>query len=64
MGDLVLKKAEANDPIHSRRKLAPRWEGLYRVVRAIQDGTYTLAKMDGKIFPRTWHVLNLKKFNV
>ncbi|RWV78217.1 hypothetical protein GW17_00060845 [Ensete ventricosum] len=59
MGDLVLKKAEANDPIHSRRKLTPRWEGLYRVVRAIRDGTYTLAKMDGKILPRTWHPINV-----
>ncbi|RWW57509.1 hypothetical protein BHE74_00035696 [Ensete ventricosum] len=53
MGDLVFKKAEASDPRHSRRKLAPRWEGPYRVVRAIRDGTYTLATMDGKILPRT-----------
>ncbi|RRT64301.1 hypothetical protein B296_00029612 [Ensete ventricosum] len=37
--DLVLRKAEVSNPGHSRGKLASRWEGPYRVVRVIQDGT-------------------------
>ncbi|RRT61582.1 hypothetical protein B296_00029859 [Ensete ventricosum] len=64
MGDLVLRKTEVSNPKCSHRKLAPRWEGLYCVVRVIQDGTYTLTMMDGKILPPTWHVSNLKKFYV
>ncbi|RWW71541.1 hypothetical protein BHE74_00020710 [Ensete ventricosum] len=60
----ALPEAEVSDPRHSRRKLAPRWEGLYRIVRAIRDETYTLSTMDGKILPRTWHVSNLNKFYV
>ncbi|RRT66597.1 hypothetical protein B296_00040078 [Ensete ventricosum] len=30
-GDLVLKRAEVSDPGHTQGKLAPRWEGPYRV---------------------------------
>ncbi|RWW15959.1 hypothetical protein GW17_00020180 [Ensete ventricosum] len=51
--------------LYNRRgKLAPRWEGSYRVTQVIRDETYTLSTMEGKILPRTWHVLNLKKFYV
>ncbi|RRT72746.1 hypothetical protein B296_00033713 [Ensete ventricosum] len=59
MGDLVLRKAGVSDPRHSRGKLAPRWEGLYCIIR---DETFTLTIMEGKILPRTWHVLNLNFF--
>ncbi|RZS03840.1 hypothetical protein BHM03_00034070 [Ensete ventricosum] len=51
MGDLVLRKAKVSDLGHSHG--TPRWEGLYRIVRVIRDGTYTLATMEGKILPRT-----------
>ncbi|RRT32249.1 hypothetical protein B296_00053383, partial [Ensete ventricosum] len=42
-------------------KLAPNWEGPYRVVEVIRDGTYTLATMKGRVLPRTWHITNLQK---
>ncbi|RWW89591.1 hypothetical protein BHE74_00001410 [Ensete ventricosum] len=61
MGDLVLRKAEVIDPEHSCGKFPLRWGGPYRVIRTIQDETYTIATMDGGILPRTWHVSNLKK---
>ncbi|RRT79982.1 hypothetical protein B296_00022160 [Ensete ventricosum] len=64
MGDLVVRKAEISDPGHSHRKLVPRWEGLYHVLRVVRDGTYTLMTMEGKTLPRTWHMSNLKKFYV
>ncbi|RRT35743.1 hypothetical protein B296_00045032, partial [Ensete ventricosum] len=53
MGGLVLRKAEVSDPTRSRGKLAPNWEGPYRVVEVVRDGTYTLAIMEGQVLPRT-----------
>ncbi|RRT58870.1 hypothetical protein B296_00038312 [Ensete ventricosum] len=41
IGDLVLWKAEVSDPTRSRGKLAPNWEGPYRVVEVVREGTYT-----------------------
>ncbi|KAJ8501040.1 hypothetical protein OPV22_011592 [Ensete ventricosum] len=52
-GDLVLRKIEVSDPTRSRGKLAPNWEGPYRVIDVIRDGTYTLATMEGRVLPRT-----------
>ncbi|RWW80801.1 hypothetical protein BHE74_00010840 [Ensete ventricosum] len=34
-GDLILCKAEVSDPTRTRGKLAPTWEGLYRVVKVV-----------------------------
>ncbi|RWW49659.1 hypothetical protein BHE74_00044145, partial [Ensete ventricosum] len=53
MGDLVLQKAKVSDPTRSRGKLAPNWEGPYRVVEVVREGTYTLATMEGRGLPRT-----------
>ncbi|RRT65741.1 hypothetical protein B296_00001118 [Ensete ventricosum] len=40
-GDLVLRKAEVSDPTRSRRKLAPNWEGSYRVTYVVRRDLYT-----------------------
>ncbi|RWW70452.1 hypothetical protein BHE74_00021866, partial [Ensete ventricosum] len=61
-GDLVLQKTEVSDPTRSRGKLSPNWEGPYRVVDVVRDGTYTLVTMDRRVLPRTWHITNLRKF--
>ncbi|RWV76896.1 hypothetical protein GW17_00062366 [Ensete ventricosum] len=61
-GDFVLRKTEVSDPTRSRGKLAPNWEGPYRVIDVIRDGTYTLTTMEGRMLPRTWHITNLRKF--
>ncbi|RZS22344.1 hypothetical protein BHM03_00055098, partial [Ensete ventricosum] len=53
MGNLVLRKAEVSDPTRSRGKLAPNWEGPYRVIEVVREGTYTLATMEGRVLPRT-----------
>ncbi|KAJ8480483.1 hypothetical protein OPV22_024210 [Ensete ventricosum] len=63
-GDLVLRKTEVSDPTRSRGKLAPNWEGPYRVIDTIREGTYTLATMEGRVLSRTWHITNLRKFYV
>ncbi|RZS27544.1 hypothetical protein BHM03_00061042, partial [Ensete ventricosum] len=58
---LAYRRAVAR--IYNRRgKLAPNWEGPYRVIDVIRDGTYTLATMEGRVLPRTWHITNLQKF--
>ncbi|RZS27969.1 hypothetical protein BHM03_00061516, partial [Ensete ventricosum] len=36
-----------------RLKLALNWEGPYRVVEVVREGTYTLATMEGRVLPRT-----------
>ncbi|RWV77377.1 hypothetical protein GW17_00061803, partial [Ensete ventricosum] len=61
MGDLVLRKAEGSDLTRSNGKLAPNWEGSYRVIEVVRDGTYMLATMEGRVLPRTWHITNLQK---
>ncbi|RZR89210.1 hypothetical protein BHM03_00016886 [Ensete ventricosum] len=38
--------------------LAPNWERPYRVIDIIRDETYTLATMEGRVLPRTWHIIN------
>ncbi|CAD5175909.1 unnamed protein product, partial [Musa acuminata subsp. malaccensis] len=62
LGDLVLRKAEVNDPGRARGKLSLNWEGPYRVVDVVRIGVYRLATLQGRPLPRTWNVHNLKKF--
>ncbi|RRT53858.1 hypothetical protein B296_00019787 [Ensete ventricosum] len=50
--ELTYKKAVAR-LYNSRGKLAPTWEGPYRVVKMIREGTYILANLDGRQLPRT-----------
>ncbi|RRT37691.1 hypothetical protein B296_00043695 [Ensete ventricosum] len=61
-GGLVLRKTEVIDLTRSRGKLALNWEGPYRVIDVIRDGTYTLATMERRVLLRTWHITNLRKF--
>ncbi|RWV78832.1 hypothetical protein BHE74_00020755, partial [Ensete ventricosum] len=50
---LVLRKAEVSDPTRSRSKVAPNWEGPYRIEGIAREGTYTLVTKEGKQLPRT-----------
>ncbi|XP_009385521.2 uncharacterized protein LOC103972866 [Musa acuminata AAA Group] len=45
LGDLVLRKAEVSDPTRMHGKLAPSWEGPYRVTDVVGVGAYRLATM-------------------
>ncbi|RZS19471.1 hypothetical protein BHM03_00051867 [Ensete ventricosum] len=50
----TLHSQKAIAQLYNRKgKLAPRWEGPYRVVRTIREGTYTIATMDDTTLPRT-----------
>jgi transposase InsO family protein len=56
-GDLVLKRPMGKD---KGGKLAPNWEGPFRIQEAYGNGAYRLETLQGETLPRTWNVMNLK----
>ena len=62
VGDLVLRSAVGNMGDTSAGKLAPTWEGPYRVISIAGAGAYYLEDLDERPLPRPWNVHNLKKF--
>ncbi|XP_074377934.1 uncharacterized protein LOC141719452 [Apium graveolens] len=62
-GDLVLRKIEASG-VGERGKLAPNWEGPYKVRRTLGRGSYKLETLNGDKVPRTWHASNLKVYYI
>ena len=61
-GDLVLRKAVGNMRDINVEKLAPTWEGPYRVTAIASVGAYYLEDLEERPLPRPWNVHNLKKF--
>ena len=55
-GDLVLWKAVGNARDVSVEKLAPNWEGQYRVTTIAKVGAYFLEDMEEWPLPRPWNV--------
>ncbi|XP_074336309.1 uncharacterized protein LOC141673457 [Apium graveolens] len=62
-GDLVLRKIEASR-VGERGKLAPNWEGSYKVRKTLGRGSYKLETLNGDEVPRTWHASNLKVYYI
>ncbi|KAK3017080.1 hypothetical protein RJ639_007011 [Escallonia herrerae] len=62
VGDLVLRRIEASASREVVGKLAPNWEGPYRVVKLAGLGAYHLEHIDGKAIPRTWNAANLRRY--
>ena len=60
--DLVLRKAVRNMRDTNAGKLAPTWEGPYRVTSIAGAGAYYLEDLDERPFPRPWNVHNFKRF--
>ena len=60
--DLVFRKAVGNMRDFNAGKLAPTWEGPYRVTSVAGAGAYYLEDLDERPFSRPWNVHNLKKF--
>ncbi|GJU47289.1 reverse transcriptase domain-containing protein [Tanacetum coccineum] len=59
-GDLVYRNNDASRT-EDTGKLGPKWEGPYKVTKALGKGAYKLRDRDGKQLPCTWNVSNLKK---
>ncbi|GAV57512.1 hypothetical protein CFOL_v3_01049 [Cephalotus follicularis] len=61
-GDLVLRNATITDSTSTRGKLAPNWEGPYKVKKVLRPGTFKLETLGGKEIPRAWNVEHLRKY--
>ena len=61
-GDLVLRKAIGNMRDTNAGKLAPTWEGPYRVIAITGARAYYLECLNERPLPRPWNIYNLKKF--
>ncbi|CAJ2636298.1 unnamed protein product [Trifolium pratense] len=58
VGSLVLRRnADSHDG-----KLAPNWEGPYRVIDKTENGAYYLEDLRGKKLPRPWNAQKLKQY--
>lgn len=60
--DLVLRKAVGSMKESSLRKLAPNWEGSYRVIAIAGVGAYYVEDMEERPVPRPGNVSNLRKY--
>ncbi|XP_076918336.1 uncharacterized protein LOC143578739 [Bidens hawaiensis] len=59
-GDFVFRNNEASRQ-EPQGKLAPTWEGSYRIKQVLTKGAYKLEKLGGTEIPRTWNAAQLKK---
>ncbi|GAV67608.1 hypothetical protein CFOL_v3_11113, partial [Cephalotus follicularis] len=60
-GNLVLRNAAITDPAETRGKLAPNWEGPYKMKRVLRPGTFKLETLMGREIPRFWNVDTTRK---
>ncbi|KAD5317516.1 hypothetical protein E3N88_17462 [Mikania micrantha] len=60
IGDLVLRKAFQNTTNPTDGKLAPKWEGPYKIDSEAGKGAYKLTNMEGEPLPRSWNAIHLK----
>ncbi|KAD5803282.1 hypothetical protein E3N88_14642 [Mikania micrantha] len=60
VGDLVLRKALQNTTNPADGKLAPKWEGPYKIDSEAGKGAYKLTNMEGEPLPRSWNAIHLK----
>jgi hypothetical protein len=56
-GDLVLKRPMGRD---KGGKLAPNWEGPFRIREVFGGGAYKLETLKGEAMPRSWNISNLR----
>ena len=60
--DLVLRKVLGNAKNPSWGKLAPNWEGPYRITSVAGICAYHLEDLDEKAVLRPWNVNNLRRY--
>ena len=60
--DLVLRKAVGNMRDTNAGKLAPTWEGPYRITAIAGARAHYLEDLDERPLPQPWNVHKLKKF--
>ena len=63
-GDLVLRKAVGSMKDWSAGKLAPNWEGPYRMTATAGMWAYYLEDMEERSLPWPWNIFNLKSITL
>ncbi|GAV88991.1 hypothetical protein CFOL_v3_32412 [Cephalotus follicularis] len=61
-GDLVLRNAAITDLTCTRGKLAPNWEGPYKVKRVLRLGIFKHETLGGREIPRAWNAEHVRKY--
>ncbi|XP_075636877.1 uncharacterized protein LOC142609141 [Castanea sativa] len=61
-GDLVLRKVVGVARNPAWGKLGPNWEGPYKITSLAGIGAYCLEDLDGRVIPRPWNVINLRRY--
>uniref|UniRef100_A0A151UI16 Tf2-1-like SH3-like domain-containing protein n=1 Tax=Cajanus cajan TaxID=3821 RepID=A0A151UI16_CAJCA len=61
-GDLVWRIVGEARRDKAQEKLAPNWDGPFRVRHNLNNGAYKLEELNGKIISRTWNVTHLKHY--
>ncbi|KAI9120288.1 hypothetical protein K1719_007321 [Acacia pycnantha] len=61
-GSLVLRRADIGNKNAAEGKLAPNWEGPYRVTENLGKGAYKLETLQSKAIKRTWNADKLKVY--
>ncbi|XP_019149888.1 PREDICTED: uncharacterized protein K02A2.6-like [Ipomoea nil] len=61
VGDLVLRRREASQPLEGE-KFAKKWEGPYAVEEVVRPGTYKLKTTGGRMIDRVWNSEHLIKY--
>jgi hypothetical protein len=62
VGDLVLRKVTLATRDLVEGKLAPSWEGPYKVIGCQRPGAYHLEDSTEKVLPRPWNAEHLKRY--
>ncbi|GAV77088.1 hypothetical protein CFOL_v3_20560 [Cephalotus follicularis] len=61
-GDLILRIAAIADPTGNKGKLAPNWDGPYKVKKVLRPETFKLETLGGREIPRAWNAEHLRKY--
>nr|KYP62241.1 Retrotransposable element Tf2 [Cajanus cajan] len=61
-GDLVWRVTGEARKDKTQGKLAPNWDGPYRIRHDLQNGAYKLEELNGKVIPHTWNATHLKHY--
>ena len=61
VGDLALRNLEATGKRATVGKLAPTWEGPFRIIKVVKPGVYRIKDMQGNPEPHAWNIQHLNR---
>ena len=64
VNNVVLRRANGPKKEVNKGKMAPNWEGPFRVTESLGKGAYCLQTIDGENLTRTWNSSHLKRYYV